>query len=424
MKLIKKESVFKTIPHNVKVRLLANFLGSIAYRAVFPFIALYLNDLKGTVFTGVLISFTVVLGFIMRLVGGYLADLYSRKKIVLIGNSINCASMIIMTLAIMKIEMSASFFLVGYLIHTVFVPLSGPSMKALIIDSTPPELRKNIYTVTYWSMNVAASFGYFIGGMLYDSNKLMLFIMLSISSLMTVILYAVFLDDITVKKSENKKRNPFLNLISHYSVAIKDYPFLLTVIGFGFLIVGEEIMPGYVAIRLEQQFNMISFFNINVTGVKMLSLLMLENTIFVILLTIWMNKLTDKWNKIKVLSFGLIIYATGFVAISISLNFSMLLLFGLINSIGETIAIPLFGAEQIELMPEDKRASYIALSSLSTREAAFIAGILLSTSYFVSSLVMTAFVAFLLFFGVILILLGLYGNENDGEESVISSINQ
>lgn len=65
-----------------------------------------------------------------------------------------------------------------------------------------------------------------------------------------------------------------------------------------------------------------------------------------------------------------------------SLNISTLLIFGFINSIGETITVPLFGAEQTEMMPEDKRASYIALSALSNREAPIIAGGLITLSKF------------------------------------------
>lgn len=404
--------MFNQIPHNVKVKLLTNFTGSIVYRAVFPFVALYLNDLVGSVLTGSLISLTVISSYFMRLVGGYLADIHSRKKIVLIGNSLNFISMAIMTLSILKFNNMPYIFVLGYIIHISFVPISGPSMQALIIDCTPPKMRKDVYTITYWSMNVAASFGYFFGGMMYESHKGLLFSLLTITSLFTVISYYIFLEDSNKNKKQTTKSNIIKNMLNHYSVAIKDYSFLLTVIGMGLLLVGEEMMPGYVAIRLKDLFSSFKFMGVNITGVKMLSIIMLENTIFVIFLTLIANKITDKWSRKNVMIVSLMLYCIGFIGLSYSLGFSSLLLFGLINSIGETVAIPLVGAEQTQLMPKEHLASYIALSSLSHREAAFIGGFLISIKHIFKAPIMTFIISLIIILGVVSILRGIYGNKS------------
>ncbi len=413
--------MFKNIPQNVKVKLLSNFIGSVAYKAIFPFIALYFNALKGVVFTGVLISTTVVLSYIMRLLGGYLADCYSRKKIVLISNSVNCLSMIIMAISLAFADNLLNLFLAGYILHIVVTPVSGPSMQALIIDSTTQEMRKKIYTLTYWSMNVAASFGYFIGGMLYDSNKLLLFVVLATSSFITVILYAIFLEDAEVIKAKKIHKNPVVDILAHYLIAVRDIPFVLTVIGFGFLLVGEDTLPGFVGIRLQESFTIVNIFGLDITGVKMLSLLMLENTIFVTFMTLWMSKFTDRWSRKTVLLTGTFFYAIGFVLMSISLDFTSLIFFALVNSIGETITIPLFGAEQAGMMPEDKRASYIALSSLSNREATLIAGGLITLSKWFSSLMMSITLAIILLLGIIMMKLGLYNHKKRNLQSKLSA---
>lgn len=119
-------------------------------------------------------------------------------------------------------------------------------------------------------------------------------------------------------------------------------------------------------------------------------------------------KNTNRWTRKNVLIIGSILYALGFVMISVSLNIGTLLIFGLINSIGETITVPLFGAEQTEMMPEDKRASYIALSSLSNREAAVIAGGLITLSKFFSPIMMSATLALILLLGILTVKFGLY----------------
>lgn len=86
----------------------------------------------------------------------------------------------------------------------------------------------------------------------------------------TFVLYAVFLDDVEVTKTKKIYKNPLIDMVTHYSVAIRDIPFVLTVIGYGLLIVSEEVLPGFVGIRLQESFAMVRILGFDITGVKML----------------------------------------------------------------------------------------------------------------------------------------------------------
>lgn len=68
----------------------------------------------------------------------------------------------------------------------------------------------------------------------------------------TFVLYAVFLDDVEVTKAKKTYKNPLIDMVTYYSVAIRDIPFVLTVIGYGLLIVSEDVLPGFVGIRLQR----------------------------------------------------------------------------------------------------------------------------------------------------------------------------
>ncbi|MGE5579415.1 MAG: MFS transporter [Bacillota bacterium] len=402
--------MFNDIPRNVWVRLVANLVGTTIYMAVFPFLALLFSSIRGTAFTGSLLSVTVMLGYVVRLLGGYLADIYSRKRIVVYSNSISAIAMTLMALSFLVKTQSFALLLVGYLLHSVVTPISGPSMQALIIDSTTPKIRKRVYTITYWTMNIAASFGYAIGGYFYEKNHLLLFVLLAVSSLFTVLLYILFLQDSAVPRAKATYRNPFRDILNHYYIAVKDKQFVLTVLGYGMLIAGEDALAGFIGIRLSNSFKPITIAGQYLTGVRMLSLLMMENAILVALLSLFMSKATDRFSRRLVLIGSSSVYALGFVLLSASLDFWPLLLFGLINTIGETEAIPVIGAEQANMMPEDKRASYIALSSLSQREAKMIASSLIVLSGFVSPLVMSTALSLILFSGISVMARGFFAD--------------
>ena len=63
---------------------------------------------------------------------------------------------------------------------------------------------------------------------------------------------------------------------------LKDTTYLLLIIGFSILTMGELSVSSYISVRLKQEFDPMILFSLHIDGVKMYSLLLMTNTIIVI----------------------------------------------------------------------------------------------------------------------------------------------
>ena len=86
-----------------------------------------------------------------------------------------------------------------------------------------------------------------------------------------------------------RNNSPWSNIKS-YKPAFKDTTYLLLIIGFSILTMGELSASSYISVRLKQEFDPMILFSLHI-GVKMYSLLLMTNTIIVIILPILFQKL-------------------------------------------------------------------------------------------------------------------------------------
>ena len=74
---------WKEYPRNIKVRLITSFFNRAVASAVMPFMALFFAQEVGKVAAGLFLICTVVIGFVINLVGGYISDRLPRKNVLI-----------------------------------------------------------------------------------------------------------------------------------------------------------------------------------------------------------------------------------------------------------------------------------------------------------------------------------------------------
>ncbi len=118
-----------------------------------------------------------------------------------------------------------------------------------------------------------------------------------------------------------------MKYIRSYKLVLKDRIICLFISGFSIIMMGEFSISSYIAIRLKDQFETISIGSYDITGAKMLAILLMINTVVVILLTYSISKVVLKIDFKKALITGLLIYIVGYSGLTYLNQFGLLVVF-------------------------------------------------------------------------------------------------
>ncbi|MFJ5965910.1 MFS transporter [Bacillus sp. NPDC093026] len=397
-------SNFNLMDTTLKVRLISNFFQQLITTAFIPFIALYLNDMMGTKFAGIFLVTLVLINMPLGIIGGYIIDVFSRKKTVIIYQFIMTTSLFFMGLSLTSQFENIFIFCLSYIIFSIIWGLQFPAMDAIIMDAITPKVENFVFKFDYWLENTAIALGMFLGGVFYHTNKSALIFLSSLIFFFVLLsLWKWFPNLISVNKT-NKEIYKFSSIIKSYKQVFKDKRYVLLIVAFSLLVTAELSTSSYVALRLQEDFNSLSFMNFTIDGVRMFSLVMITNTIIVVSMSFLILKVFSKFSNKASLIIGLTLYLIGYTNIT-HLNSFYLLIFAMaIAAIGEIIYSPIVQEQKYKLIPQDKRGSYSAIGNVGFNLSELLArlGIILGT--FLSVFGMTVYMLLILLIGSI----GLY----------------
>jgi MFS family permease len=399
---------WKKYPQNIKVRLITSFFNRAVSSAVMPFMALFFSQEMNKVWAGLFLVFTVIISFFVNLIGGYISDRFPRKNVLVFTSFLSALMFLLMTISLLPKENIIWLFAFSYVAYIVTSSLGRPAMHAIIIDSTTPENRKEVYALDYWLVNLSMAIGAALGGLLYVNHQVELFALLTITSFSLPIAYRIWLIDENTKRIEKQHQNVFMDLIQNYKVAFQDIPFVKVVVGSMFIFAAEFSLNSYIGVRLAETFKSINIGDFEVAGVRMLSILNIENMLLVVCFTFFINKITDHFSKRKVLLVGLIVYSVGYITVTSANIWYILILFNFIATIGELIYSPVLNTEKANMIPADKRGSYSAFSNFSFSGADLIARSTIIIGAYLIPTMMSVYIGVLLMIGISLLYIGLF----------------
>jgi MFS transporter, DHA1 family, multidrug resistance protein B len=399
---------WKEYPQNIKVRLITSFFNRAISSSVMPFMALFFAQHKGAIWAGSFLVINVFISFFINLIGGYISDRFPRKKVIILTSVLSSLMFALMTVSLVPTEKMIVLFAISYIIFTITNSLGRPAVHAIIIDSTTPDNRKAIYAIEYWLNNLSMAIGAALGGLLYVNHQIELFITLTIVSISLPIAYKLWLQDTHVKRLEKAHKNIFIDLLQNYKVAFQDKPFVKVVVGSMFIYAAEFSLNSYIGVRLTEDFKSLFVGGFEIAGVRMLSILNIQNMLMVVLLTFFITKMTDKFPKQKMLLLGLCVYGVGYTIITSANIWYILILFNAFATIGELIYSPIANAEKANMMPENKRGSYSAFSGLSFSGADLIARSTIIIGAFLAPTMMSVYIGIIIMAGALLLYTGLF----------------
>lgn len=409
---------WKEIPKPIKVRLITSFFNRAVSFSIMPFMALLFVQAFNEVIAGAFLIAMVFVSFITNLLGGYLADRFSRKRLLVTTSALTALTFITMTISLTFDWML--LFMVIYAVFSVTSNLGRPAMGAIIIDATTKENRQAVYALDYWLINLSIAIGTALGGWLYVSNQLLLFGILSFTSSVLPIAYYLFLDDTPRTWQRQKLRGVLTDIFTSYQLAWRDRPFVKVVFGSMCILAAEFSMGSYVAVRLADSFEPLSFAGWSINGVRMMSIINIENTLLVVTLTFIVQRLAKRLSPRRTLAAGLILYTIGYVVVTSANSMTALMVFIFIATIGELLYSPVLNTQKANMMPADQRGAYSAFAGTSFAGADLLSRSTILVGTFLIPSMMSVYLGLILLTGFGLVYTSLFVKESVERERNVS----
>ncbi|MBD3146188.1 MFS transporter [Microbispora bryophytorum] len=383
---------------NLRVRIAVGFLQRLLDSMVMSFMAIYLAFEYGVAVAGVLVVTVMVLGVVGTLAGGHMSDARGRRRTLLLGETGVCLTFALMAVADSPAWHSPAIVYCGYLVNKFAASFAMPANDAMILDVTTPESRKLVYTINYWSINLALAFGALLGGFLYNGHFTLL---LTLAAGGTVVIAAATYFLIAETKPEETEQGQgergqsergetggaagprgsiLRDFANGYRLVLQDRAFGRLLVAATLFMSIELQLINYIGVRLARDLpaqNLLSIgsWSVRVDGVEMLGILRAENTVLVVALALVAHLVLRRVPDRVRMYAGAGLFTAGYMVLAVSDTGWVLLVAALVLTVGELMDVPVRQALLADMVPAASRTRYMAVYNLNIRVALVVASL-------------------------------------------------
>jgi MFS family permease len=352
---VTKKVLWKDIPRRfssgIWVLTLVELLSTIGSSMCLPFLALYLHQNRGLSMTlvGVIILAAGLSSAVTNLIGGGLADRFSRRKLML--GSASLRVLFFLGMAIL-IEFSAPMWAIVaiYIIQQAIGMMVRPAITAMVADFAPPDHLTETYGILRVGRNVGWAAGPAMGGYLVTFLPYTwLFGLAGLMGAVTFFLVVFFIKD------------PIYQITSHFSFgslfsAATDHSFLIfAVLCILVLLVGSQLG------------STLSVFTVDREGFTtgQYGLLLTLNGLIVVVFQYPVASWVGRISRSSALMLGSVLYGIGYLSLGWVNSFNWAIGSMMVITAGEVIFSPTTFTVLCEASPLDQRGRYMGFFGLS-----------------------------------------------------------
>lgn len=347
---------------NLKVRIIGETINSILFWMFFPFLMLYFVDQFGEKLAGILMIIPPIIGVISNLYGGYAADKYGRKRMMVI--SLGLQSLFLLIFALSPSPWIDYFCFIGLSIMGSFY---HPASMAMVADLVPVDKRRPVFAIFYTSVNLGVVIGASLGGFFFFDYRRQLILTAAIITFFIFIFMVKILRETLPDSAKNAKLD-LITQVKNYKIIFTDKVFFIYITA-GVLIsqvfMQMDLFLGlYLKKYVPHQTMDLGFVNINVTGERLFGWLISENGLIVVLFSVLVARLISKWSDEKALIISSLLFGFSFWLMGFTTSALVLILLMGLFTLAELIRTPVIQNFITKIAPEDKRGQYLGASSL------------------------------------------------------------
>ncbi|HYF81717.1 MAG TPA: MFS transporter [Clostridia bacterium] len=346
---------YKGLPKSIYVIFFAQVINRFG-DFVLPFLSLFLVKKLGLSYqsAGVAVMLTSLSSIPGSFAGGKIADHLGRKK----------------AYAAFQLSAAICLFFCAFLgnpqIIIALICMSSffnggvrPIISAIITDVLPAEKRQMGFSMSYLGINLGVSLGPLVAGFLFNHYIPLIFIGDAITSLLAVTLVMINIKETLPDYSDDKSaRDEEKNEAGNVFSILLRRPKILV-----FLIINTVLSVVYTQHNFSLPMMLDSVFGSS--GASNYGITMSVNALTVITMTMFITHAIRKWKPLSAIAMSGLLYAIGFGMITFIHTMSLYILATLIWTIGEIMIVTNFGVYIANNTPQNYRARFNAVTSLS-----------------------------------------------------------
>jgi MFS family permease len=349
----KIKNISHEFPNTFWVLTLATFIDRMGVFMLFPFFSIYLMEHFTATFTevGFLFMLMAIGNILGSLIGGAITDKIGRKKIMIFGLVMSGLGSILMGL-VNSLEM---FYILAALLG-ILGSIGHPARQAMIPDLLTPKQHSQGFAILRVAVNISATIGPILGGLIAVQSYMALFILDAVSSVVTGVIVAFKIPETKRMISAEIESQSFGSTLKGYISVMKDKIFM------AYLLISTIMILIYM-----QMYSTLSVYLVahQMFTPQMIGWLMSVNAAMVVSLQFLVTRVFSKMALLKVMAIGTLCYGIGFGLFGFVNSVFLIFIAMAIVTIGEMITLPTSQGVVAKFAPEDKRGRYMAVFSFS-----------------------------------------------------------
>ncbi|MFD5493146.1 MFS transporter [Streptomyces sp. NPDC001812] len=363
---------FRDLHPNLRLRIGVGFVQRCFDIMLVPLMVIHFSGLYGTATAGVMTLGAALATIACNLIGGHLSDTWGRRPVLLVGEL--GAFLSYAGLALVASPLVGGNGIALYVLYLTAGCLAGialPASETMIVDVSTPESRTAVYTINYWSVNLAFMLGSLIGGFLYGGYFFQLLLAAAVGTgLILLVTYFRITETAPAGTVENPRG--VRSALSGYVQVCSDRVFLRLACA-ALLIRSVEVqISSSIAVRLGNDFDPQRLFHVGswqvtVDGVNMLGIMRAVNTLLVVCCALWVGRLLGRMDERRRLTYGIVVFTAGYAVWTVSGDAWTLIAATFVVTAGELMNAPVKQTLLANLVPEESRTKYMAAYGLQVR---------------------------------------------------------